>query len=209
MKTPLILASTSIYRQQLLQKLNVDFSCISPDIDETPFPNEDAQHLVQRLAKAKALAGASLHQANSNQANGSQTKLTVPTLFIGSDQVAVIDGEIIGKPHTQENAIAQLQRASGKAITFYTGLALYHSGTEQLTVTMVPYTVHFRQLSLAQIIYYVQTEQPLYCAGSFKCEGLGIALFERLEGDDPNTLIGLPLIKLIDMLQAHGETLLS
>lgn len=198
MKTPLILASTSIYRQQLLQKLTRHFTCVDPDIDESPLANETAQGLVVRLAKAKARAGALSH-------HNPQT----PALVIGSDQVAVIEGEIIGKPLTQDNAIAQLLKASGKSITFYTGLALYHTQSEKMTWDCVPFTVHFRTLTLAQITHYVATEQPLYCAGSFKSEGLGIALFKRLEGDDPNTLIGLPLIKLIDMLEEHGEILLS
>jgi MAF protein len=205
MKTKLILASTSPYRQQLLQKLTQNFTCVSPDVDETPLPDETAQALVMRLAKAKAIAGAKRYLAEL-EIKGSAAE---EALVIGSDQVAVIDGTIIGKPLTQANAITQLQHASGKAVTFYTGLALYNSHSQKMSCDLVPFTVHFRTLSLAQITYYVKTEQPLYCAGSFKSEGLGIALFKRLEGDDPNSLIGLPLIALIDMLAEHGEIVLS
>jgi MAF protein len=203
MKTKLILASTSPYRQHLLQKLTQNFTCISPEVDETPLAGETAQALVVRLAQVKAIAGAKRYLAESG------LKSTPEALVIGSDQVAVIDGSIVGKPLTHSNAINQLQQASGKAVTFYTGLTVYNSHSHKMTCEIVPFTVHFRALSLAQITYYVETEQPLYCAGSFKSEGLGIALFERLEGDDPNTLIGLPLIALIDMLAEHGETVLS
>jgi MAF protein len=205
MKTKLILASTSPYRQQLLQKLTQNFICVSPDVDETPLPDETAQVLVMRLAKAKAIAGAKRYLAELEIKGAAAEE----ALVIGSDQVAVIDGTIIGKPLTQANAITQLQNASGKAVTFYTGLALYNSHSQKMSCDLVPFTVHFRTLSLAQITYYVETEQPLYCAGSFKSEGLGIALFNRLEGDDPNSLIGLPLIALIDMLAEHGEIVLS
>ncbi|GGP55755.1 Maf-like protein [Shewanella saliphila] len=174
------------------------FDCVSPDIDESPLNNESAQQLVRRLAEQKALAGA---------------KLTADTktsqLIIGSDQVAMINGAIIGKPHTVDNAIAQLTEASGQAITFYTGLAVYNSENQQMLSCVEPFTVHFKTLSQAQIRSYIDKEQPLYCAGSFKSEGLGIALFSRLEGDDPNTLIGLPLIKLIDLLQQHGVDVLE
>ena len=205
MKTTLILASTSPYRQQLLQKLTPNFTCVSPEVDEMPLADETAQALVVRLAQAKAIAGAERYLAELGLSN---LHTAAEALVIGSDQVAVIDGAIIGKPLTQANAINQLQQASGKAITFYTGLAVYNSHSHKMTCEIVPFTVHFRTLSLAQITYYVETELPLYCAGSFKSEGLGIALFERLEGDDPNTLIGLPLIALIDMLAEHGETVL-
>ena len=194
----LVLASTSPFRQQLLQKLMQPFDCINPDIDETPQQNETATALVKRLAEQKALAGAKLAQ-----------KTDSTQLIIGSDQVAVINGLIIGKPHTVDNAIAQLSAASGQAITFYTGLAVYNQSTQQILSCIEPFTVHFKSLTQKQIRYYVEKEQPLYCAGSFKSEGLGIALFSRLEGDDPNTLIGLPLIKLIELLQQQGMDVLS
>lgn len=130
-------------------------------------------------------------------------------LVIGSDQVAVINGEIVGKPLDRETAIAQLTQASGQAITFYTGLALYDIETQKMEALVEPFTVHFRPLSHAAICQYVDIEQPFYCAGSFKSEGLGIALFERLEGKDPNTLVGLPLISLIDLFHLQGVDVLS
>ncbi|MBB1427873.1 septum formation inhibitor Maf [Shewanella sp. SG44-2] len=198
MKFNLVLASTSPFRQQLLQKLMLPFTCVNPDIDETPIKDETALALVKRLAEQKALAGANLIDETS-----------VPQIIIGSDQVALINGKIIGKPYTVDNAIAQLSSASGQSITFYTGLAVFNNANQQMISCVEPFTVHFKHLSTAQIRYYVDAEQPLYCAGSFKCEGLGIALFNRLEGDDPNSLIGLPLIKLIDLLSQHGVDILS
>ncbi len=198
MKFNLVLASTSPFRQQLLQKLMLPFTCVNPDIDETPIKDETALALVKRLAEQKALAGANLIDETS-----------VPQLIIGSDQVALINGQIIGKPYTVDNAIAQLSSASGQSITFYTGLAVFNNANQQMISCVEPFTVHFKHLSTSQIRYYVDAEQPLYCAGSFKCEGLGIALFNRLEGDDPNSLIGLPLIKLIDLLSQHGVDILS
>lgn len=194
MMPQLILASTSVYRQAVLHKLGLAFNCCDPNIDETPMPNESAQALVLRLAQAKAKAGA---------------KYFPDGLIIGSDQVAVIDGKIIGKPLTRDNAIGQLSQASGKSITFYTGLALYNAQTGEINAQIEPFTVHFRQLTTAQISAYVDKEQPFYCAGSFKSEGLGIALFSRLEGQDPNTLIGLPLILLTEMLLSQGIDVLA
>ncbi|MFB2680182.1 Maf family protein [Shewanella mangrovisoli] len=194
MTPQLVLASTSVYRQALLQKLGLAFETCNPDIDESPMANESAQDLVLRLAKAKAEAGANHFPSG---------------LIIGSDQVAVIDGKIIGKPLNRDNAIKQLSQASGKAITFYTGLALYDAKTGEVTAQVEPFTVHFRQLTTAQITAYVDKEQPFYCAGSFKSEGLGIALFNRLEGRDPNTLIGLPLILLTEMLLTQGIDVLA
>lgn len=194
MPTPLILASTSVYRQSLLQKLGLPFECCNPDIDETAHIDESAHALVLRLAKAKAVAGAE--------------QLT-DGLIIGSDQVAVIDGKIIGKPHDFDNAVAQLTQASGKAITFYTGLALYNAATGVMSAEVEPFTVYFRHLTHAQIVAYVEKEEPYYCAGSFKSEGLGIALFTQLEGRDPNTLVGLPLILLTEMLLIQGVDVLA
>jgi MAF protein len=189
MMTPLVLASTSPFRQALLNKLGFPFITAAPNCDETPLPHESAPQLVQRLALAKAQALAA-HYPES--------------WIIGSDQVCVLNGEITGKPHTVENACQQLAAASGNAITFYTGLALIHPQSGQQSVICDPFTVHFRQLSDEEIRGYVEKEQPLQCAGSFKSEGLGICLFERLEGRDPNTLIGLPLIALNEMLRAVG-----
>ncbi|AIU67396.1 nucleoside triphosphate pyrophosphatase [Vibrio coralliilyticus] len=188
----LVLASTSPFRKQLLNKLSVPFETASPDCDETPFSNERPEDLVKRLAKEKA------ESCHSDK----------PSLVIGSDQVCVIDGQIIGKPLNRENAIQQLSRQSGKAIQFYTGLALHNTETNITDVKLDTFTVHFRQLTQQQISRYVEKEEPYYCAGSFKSEGLGIALFEKLEGKDPNTLVGLPLIDLIDMLETQGFSIL-
>jgi MAF protein len=193
MSLPILLASSSIYRQQLLAKLQLPFECASPDIDETLLAGEEASEYVQRLAieKAKAL------------------KSEFPEhIIIGSDQCAVLEvnGEqrILGKPHTIENAVQQLMDCSGKQVTFLTGLCCFNSISQQELSMVEPFTVHFRQLTEKQIRRYIECEMPLDCAGSFKSEGLGIALFEKLEGDDPNTLIGLPLIRLIKMLESQG-----
>ncbi len=185
----LVLASSSHYRKQLLSKLQLPFIAHSPNIDETPYSDESATQLVTRLALEKAKACAK-HYPNH--------------LIIGSDQVCLLDGNIVGKPLTRDNAIAQLQAQSGKSITFYTGLTVYHSTTEKALSCMEPFHVHFRTLTQAEIERYVEIDSPLYCAGSFKSEGLGITLFERLEGDDPNSLVGLPLIKLSQMLKQFG-----
>ncbi|QUY50107.1 septum formation inhibitor Maf [Serratia plymuthica] len=185
----LLLASTSTYRKTLLEKLRLPFACAAPQVDETPLAGESAEALVLRLATAKAQALAAAYPEH---------------LIIGSDQVCVIAGKITGKPHTKENACAQLRQASGQRVTFYTGLALYNSRSRHLQVLCEPFHVHFRTLSEAEIGAYVHLEQPLDCAGSFKSEGLGIALFEKLEGRDPNALIGMPLIALLEMLRAEG-----
>ena len=193
MKT-LVLGSTSPFRQSLLQKLNIPFITAKPNIDESEKVNEAPIALVERLAieKAKAVA---LSHANA--------------LIIGSDQVAVCDGNILGKPHTVENAIAQLSQFSGKCITFYTGLCVYDSEAQVAKSLVEPFHVHFKVLSQQAIINYVKAEMPLKCAGSFKSEGLGICLFERLEGDDPNSLIGLPLIKLTELLSEFNVDVLA
>jgi MAF protein len=185
----LILASTSPYRRELLKKLHLPFECAAPEVDEIPLPSEPPRQLVLRLAQAKAKALAERYPNH---------------LIIGSDQVCVLDGKITGKPHTEENARQQLRKASGHVVTFYTGLALYNSANGHLQTECEPFDVHFRQLSDSEIAHYVQKEQPLNCAGSFKSEGLGIALFDRLEGRDPNTLVGLPLIALTKMLRHEG-----
>lgn len=190
---PLVLASTSPFRKSILEKLGVPFDCHSPEVDETPQAGETPAQLVERLSIAKA------------QAVATQLK---EGLVIGSDQVAVIDNDILGKPGNHENAIAQLQRAAGKTVTFLTGLALVNAASGSIQAEVVPFKVVFRALTLEQIDNYLKAEQPYNCAGSFKSEGLGIALFERLEGEDPNTLIGLPLIRLIRMLEKEGMTVI-
>lgn len=189
----LILASTSPFRKAILDKLGVDFGTVSPETDETPLANETPQQLVERLSIAKAKAVADK---------------TDDALVIGSDQVSVINGEIIGKPHTHENAIKQLQNASGKTVTFYTGLCLYNSSTQQYQSEVVPFNVVFRALTDQQIENYLLKEMPYNCAGSFKSEALGIVLFEKLEGEDPNTLMGLPLIRLVKMLEKEHFSIL-
>ncbi len=185
----LILASTSAFRKAILEKLRLTFETMAPEVDETPLPGESPQQLVERLAIAKARAIAAQLKEG---------------LVIGSDQVAVIGDEILGKPGNHENAVAQLELAAGKRVTFLTGLALLNAATGRVQAEVVPFHVVFRQLSRQQIENYLKAEQPYNSAGSFKSEGLGIALFERLEGDDPNTLIGLPLIRLIRMLEKEG-----
>ena len=185
----LVLASTSPFRKQLLEKLKLDFITDSPDIDESPLAGESPEQLVARLAEEKAMAVA-VRQPDS--------------LIIGSDQVAVIDGKILGKPGGHDKAVAQLKAASGRRVTFLTALCLYNSATGDSQVEVVPFGVVFRDLSETQIENYLRAEQPYNCAGSFKSEAMGIALFEKLEGEDPNTLIGLPLIRLVRMLEAEG-----
>ncbi len=189
----LILASTSPFRKAILDKLGVDFDTASPETDETELANETPQQLVERLSIAKA-------KAIADKVSGA--------LVIGSDQVSVINGEIIGKPHTHENAVKQLQNASGKTVTFYTGLCLYNSTTQKYQSEVVPFDVVFRQLNQQQIESYLRKEEPYSCAGSFKSEALGIVLFEKLIGEDPNTLMGLPLIRLVKMLEQENFSIL-
>ncbi|MGL5497085.1 MAG: Maf family protein [Aeromonas sobria] len=188
----LTLASTSRYRKALLEKLGLPFDCAAPDVDERPLAEESAQALVARLARAKAQAIA------DGRDHG---------LIIGSDQVCVCDGRILGKPGTIDNAVAQLMAAQGRSVTFYTGLCVLDAATGQAHQLVEPFTVHFRTLDEAAIRRYVEAELPLDCAGSFKCEGMGIVLFKGLEGRDPNALIGLPLIGLIELLACHGIAL--
>lgn len=186
---PIILASSSSYRCQLLARLELDFHAHSPAIDETPITNESPKQLVSRLAKEKAQAVTGDYPQH---------------LIIGSDQVACIGGTILGKPGNAAKACEQLAQCSGQSVTFLTSLALLNSQSGQLQLCCEPFTVQFRTLSPALISDYVRREQPYDCAGSFKVEGLGIALFEKLQGEDPNSLVGLPLIRLIDFLANEG-----
>ena len=186
---PIVLASSSSYRRELLTRLQLPFTCHSPDIDETPQANESAQALVQRLALSKARALAQHYPQH---------------IIIGSDQVAVLDGKIIGKPLHAEGATQQLSAASGRSLVFLTGLAVIDTRTQIEQVDLVPFTVHFRTLNAAQIQRYIAAEQPFDCAGSFKSEGLGVSLFQATEGSDATSLVGLPLIRLCDMLNACG-----
>ena len=190
----IILASSSIYRRQLLDKLGIHYQWQAPDIDETPISGESPTALVKRLAQSKAMALVQHYPA---------------ALIIGSDQVAALENQILGKPGNHASAKAQLTMASGKKVTFFTGLALYNSATKSVQTCCETYQVSFRPLTDAQIEDYLAREQPYDCAGSFKSEGLGIALFDKLEGRDPNTLIGLPLITLIDMLHKEGVAILG
>ncbi|MDF2180486.1 Maf family nucleotide pyrophosphatase [Neptuniibacter sp. CAU 1671] len=184
--TEIILASSSPFRRMILDKLNLPYSCVSPDIDESALPCESPAELVARLAAAKAAKVAESHK---------------DALIIGSDQVAVLGSEILGKPGTHERAVEQLQKLSGQTVTFLTGLSLLNSKTGRYHTEVVPFKVIFRSLTDVMIENYLRAEKPYNCAGSFKSEALGIVLFEKLEGEDPNTLIGLPLIRLVRMLE--------
>jgi len=190
MQQPLLLASSSPYRRALLQRLGLPFVAASPDIDESPHEGEDACKLAGRLAREKTGA-----LANS-----------YPEYWIiGSDQVASLaDGQRLSKPGDLETAIEQLSRSSGKTVTFFTGLALLNAKTGEQQSRCETFKAYFRTLSRQEITHYLEAEQPFDCAGSFKMEGLGIALFQSLEGSDPNSLIGLPLIALTDMLCNWG-----
>jgi septum formation protein len=185
----LILASSSPYRRELLARLKIPFEVVLPEIDETPYNGETPQALVERLSIEKAQAVAAGEKG---------------ALVIGSDQVAVYNGTIVGKPHSHDHAVEQLRMAAGRAVTLYTGLALVNSDTARVQCEVIPYRVTFRALTEAQIESYLRKEQPYSCAGSVRSEGLGIALLDKFEGDDPNTLIGLPLIRLVRMLEAEG-----
>ena len=189
MNQPLILASTSPFRRELLARLGLPFICVAPGVDETRRADEPPQVMVLRLAEAKAAAVAALHP---------------DAVVIGSDQVACIDDQVLGKPGDAERAIAQLELAAGRTVVFQTGLCVLNAVTGRTQTLVEPFRVHFRRLTRAQIRAYVERERPFDCAGSFKSEGLGIALFARLEGEDPTALIGLPLIRLITLLETEG-----
>ncbi|MEP1213919.1 MAG: nucleoside triphosphate pyrophosphatase [Marinobacter sp.] len=187
---PLLLASSSPYRRQLLTRLCLPFETASPDIDESPVGNETAELLAMRLARSKA------------EALGADWP---DHWIIGSDQVACLDdGTLLNKPGNHERAAQQLKRSSGKRVSFMTGLALLDSGSGKMQTHCEHFHAHFRSLSTDEIENYLKTEQPYDCAGSFRMEGLGIALFRQLEGRDPNSLVGLPLIALTDMLRKWG-----
>ncbi len=189
----LILGSTSIYRRELLERLKIPFRVEAPDIDETPLVNETPQQLVERLSIEKAR-----FVARNNPGS----------LVIGSDQVAVHGGKIVGKPHTHEKAMQQLREANGQEIVLYTGLSLVNADTGESQTEVIPFHVVFRKLTEQQLENYLHKEQPYHCAGSVKSEGLGIALLERFDGEDPNTLIGLPLIRLVRMLEHFGVSVI-
>ena len=192
---PLLLASSSIYRRRLLEQLRIPFSYASPDVDESVLADESPLAYVSRLANAKAYAMQSSYPEH---------------WIIGSDQTCVIDGRIVGKSGSFDVALAQLQQASGRSVTFYTGVCLLNAQTGQQWQHVEPFTVHFRSLTEEEIGHYLTLEQPYDCAGSFKVEGLGIQLFQSLEGRDSSSLIGLPLIALLDLMREAGwQPLLS
>ena len=188
---PLVLASTSPFRRELLQRLGIPFTVAAPDVDESVLPGETPAALVERLSESKARAVGATHAG----------------LIIGSDQVATTGDDILGKPGSHEKAVEQLQWLAGKTVTFHTGLCLLDTAANTVQLDVVPFGVEFRQLGTPQIERYLRSEQPYNCAGSFKSEALGITLFRRMCGDDPTALIGLPLIRLTDMLAAAGITL--
>ena len=190
----IILASTSPYRRRLLERLHIDFRCLPPETDEEQLAGEAPAEMATRLARAKARSIARLHPN---------------ALVIGSDQVAALDGEIMGKPGSHEAARCQLRASSGRRVTFYTGVTLIAGATGFERFHVEPFSVHFRELSDKNIENYLRLEQPYDCAGSFKCEGLGIALFERLAGNDPTSLEGLPLIALTSLLSEAGVSVLG
>ena len=188
-RPPLILGSTSRYRRELLERLRLPFEVHAPDVDETPLPGETPAALAQRLALAKAHAVSAAHP---------------DAVVIGSDQVADLDGQPIGKPGTHERAVAQLRAMRGRSIVFQTAVAVVCRATGYEGTALVPITVRFRDLADAEIEHYLRTEQPYDCAGSAKCETLGIALLDAIESDDPTALVGLPLIRTSALLRAAG-----
>lgn len=190
---PLVLASTSIFRRELLARLGIPFDTVAPDVDETPLPNESAKQTSWRLARTKAQAAAE-HFPDA--------------LIIGSDQVALLGDQQLGKPMTHDNAVRQLRSMRGQSVTFYTALTLFNARTGDIQTEVAVNIVNYRELTDAQIESYLRKEQPYHCAGSAKSEGLGIALISRMEGDDPNALVGLPLILLVNMLLKQGVKIL-
>lgn len=189
----LILGSTSPYRRELLSRLRIPFEVVSPDVDETPYPSETPQQLACRLAMAKARAVAAMHPAS---------------VVIGSDQVADLDGEPLGKPQAHDRAVEQLRRMRGKTVIFQTAVAVVCQEVKFAQMDLAQVKVSFRDLSDTEIEAYLLAETPYDCAGSAKSEGLGIAILESIDSDDPTALVGLPLIRTCRMLRAAGLVLL-
>lgn len=189
MPQPIILGSTSPFRKALLQRLQIPFITASPNIDETPLAQEAPENYVKRLSLEKAKAVAAYYPN---------------ALVIGSDQCSVLNGVIQGKPLHHAKAVQQLQESAGKRVSFLTGLCLYNGNTDAYQLDLIPFHVDFRDLQDDEIEDYLLAEEPYHCAGSFKSEGLGISLFKRLQGDDPTALVGLPLIRLSEMLRQNG-----
>jgi len=190
---PLVLASTSIYRSELLARLRLPFQTAAPDVDEAPLADESAKQTSWRLSRAKAQAVAA-HYPDA--------------LIIGSDQVALLGNQQLGKPLTHDNAVRQLRAMRGQTVTFYTALTLFNARTGDIQTEVAINHVHYREMTDTQIESYLHKEQPYHCAGSAKSEGLGIALISSMEGDDPNALVGLPLILLVNMLLRQGVKIL-
>ncbi len=189
MQPEIILASGSPFRKQLLDRLQLDYECLPPDIDETIIAGEDASHYVCRLAESKADRVAVDHPQ---------------AVVIGSDQCALLGEKILGKPGSHENALRQLREAQGKTVVFHTAICVLNLSAGFSAVEDVVYEVEFRNLSDRQLDHYLRIEEPYQCAGSFKSEGYGACLFSALRGEDPNALIGLPLLKLTTMLESAG-----
>jgi septum formation protein len=190
----LVLGSTSRYRRELLARLGLPFTVDPPEVDELPLPGETPAHTALRLAEAKARAVATRH---------------ADALVIGSDQVADCAGQPVGKPGTRDAAVAQLLSLSGRTVVFHTGLALVDAASGRCRTALIDVASTFRALSSAEIDAYLEREAPFDCAGSVKAEGLGIALFDRIESDDPTALIGLPLIALCRLLRDEGVDILA
>ena len=189
MQKKLVLASSSPFRKQLLERLHLDFETLSPDIDEDQIAGETASEYVCRLARSKAEIVA---------------RSRPDAVVIGSDQCALLDDTILGKPGTHAKALQQLRQAQGKRVVFHTGVCVLDRQSGFSAVDDVVYEVEFRRLSDAQLEHYLRTEQPYQCAGSFKAEGYGVCLFSNMRGDDPTAIVGLPLIRLIGMLESAG-----
>ncbi len=189
---PLILASSSVYRKELLERLHIPFICISPKIDESQLAQESTDELIERLSRQKAAAIAQNHPN---------------AWIIASDQVADFNGHAIGKPGTHEKALAQLKMMQGKTVVFKTGLCLMHIQTDRSIYLSIPTEVSFHDLDDATLENYLHTEQPYDCAGSAKSEGLGISLLSKIKSDDPTALIGLPLIALSGLLRSIGYSM--
>jgi len=189
LQAPVILASSSPFRKSLLERLQLTFECYSPDIDEDLQPGEPPGSYVCRLAEAKARVVADKFP---------------DAVVIGSDQCALLDDQILGKPGSHGNALKQLKAAQGKTVVFHTGICVFQKSTGFSEVDDILFQVKFRQLSDAQLDHYLLVEQPYQCAGSFKSEGYGVSLFSQMQGDDPTALIGLPLIRLTGMLEKAG-----
>jgi septum formation protein len=190
---PLILASSSQARKTLLERFQIPFKIVSPDIDETPYPNEQPYDHVIRLSKEKAMA---------------LSKQFPDALIIGADTIGALDQIILSKPLTHENAVQQLQMVSEKFVQFYSGMCLYNAKTQQSQHTCEKFDIKYKKLSMTMILNYLKKENPIHCAGSLKIEGLGIALIEKMTGEDINALIGLPLMRLSSFLANEGVDIL-